>query len=213
MLDTLQSPWLTAGEKLVCFGDSLTASTIGYVPILQKTLSARGIEVIQAGVGGDKTTSALTRLDTEVGIHKPDAVSIFFGTNDAAIGHWIWADEPLVNEVTYYDNLCWMVHLLKLRYQVKKFSITTPLWKFEGKIYDVHGDILPPYHQKARLAADTMRTLLVPLDTIFERMTLQTAARRDKETGLLFTKDGIHPTDEGYQIIAEAMLKTWCMAE
>ena len=211
MLEGLKEPWLQSGEKLVFFGDSLTQAASGYVNILTDQLTKRGINVINAGLGGDKTPSALTRLDSEVGVHKPDAVSIFFGANDAAVGRGIWADEPTVDPICYRDNLCWIVHLLRLRYQVKKFSIATPLWRFEGSTYDMHGDILHDYRLMARDAAEKMWTILVPLDTVWEKQTRLLEDKCDPETGLLLTKDGTHPTLEGYQLIADTFLKSWKM--
>ncbi len=212
MLQTLQTPWLAAGEKLVCFGDSLTAANPGYMNILTEKLAEKNITVINAGLGGDKTPTALTRLDSAAGIHRPDAVSIFLGTNDAAVGRGIWADEPAVTPECYKNNLQWIVHLLRLRYNVKKFSIATPLRRFEGSTYDMHGDILVPYHRAAREAADSMQTLLVPLDTVFEAAAIREQHRCDPESGYLFTKDGTHPTAEGYKMIAETLLKYWKMA-
>ena len=211
MLEKLQSPWLSQGETLVCFGDSLTAAESGYMSILETKLSERGIKVINAGLGGDKTPAALTRLDSAVGVHKPDAVSIFLGANDAAVGRGIWADEPIVPPECYQGNLEWMVHLLRLKYQVKKFSIATPLWRFEGETYAMHGDILFAYRLAARSAADKMGTLLVPLDTVWENAVIKNESRRDPDTGYLLTRDGTHPNQEGYGIIAEAFLKYWQM--
>lgn len=212
MLQTLQTPWLAAGEKLVCFGDSLTAANPGYMTLLTEKLAEKNITVINAGLGGDKTPAALTRLDSAVGIHRPDAVSILLGANDAAVGRGIWADEPVVTPECYKNNLQWIIHLLRLRYNVKKFSIATPLRRFEGSTYDMHGDILTAYHIAAREAADSMQTILVPLDTVFEAATIREQHRRDPESGYLFTKDGTHPTAEGYQMIAETFLKYWKMA-
>lgn len=211
MLESLQSPWLSAGETVVFFGDSLTSANPGYVHNLIDRLAARGIKGIKAGLGGDKTPSALTRLDSAVGVHKPDAVSIFLGANDAAVGRGIWADEPIVSPEAFRDNLQWMINLLRLRYEVKKFCIATPLWRFEGATYDMHGDILYAYRMMARDAADNMRALLVPLDTMWEAATLANESRRDPATGLLFTKDGTHPTEEGYQMIADTFWKYWKM--
>ena len=211
MLEKLQGPWLSPGETLVCFGDSLTAAASGYMSILEEKLSDRGIKVINAGLGGDKTPAALTRLDSAVGVHKPDAVSIFLGANDAAVGRGIWADEPIVSPECYQGNLEWMVHLLRLKYQVKKFSIATPLWRFEGETYAMHGDILFAYRLAARNAADKMGTRLVPLDAVWENAVIRNESRRDPDTGYLLTRDGTHPNQEGYGIIAEAFLKYWQM--
>ena len=211
MLKKLEGPWLESGETLVCFGDSLTAAQPGYMGTLTEKLSARGVKVINAGVGGDKTPAALTRLDSAAGVHKPDAVSIFLGANDAAVGRGIWADEPIVSPECYLGNLQWMVHLLRLRYNVRKFSIATPLWRFEGETYAMHGDILAAYRLAARDAADRMNTLLVPLDTVWENAVIKNESRRDPSTGYLLTRDGTHPTQEGYDIIADAFLKYWQM--
>ncbi|MBE6366649.1 MAG: hypothetical protein E7052_01905 [Lentisphaerae bacterium] len=216
MLEQLQSPWLQSGDKLLCLGDSLTAADPGYVQILTETLARKNIQIFNAGVGGDKTPSTLARLESvikTVNENKINAVSIFLGTNDAAIGHGIWADEPAVSPETYYDNLCWIVHLLKQRCNVKKFSIATPLWRFEGTTYAMHGDILKPYALMARAAADKMQTLLVPMDVVSEHFYQQNIQRRDPETGLLMTTDGTHPTGEVYRLIAETFMKFWQMAE
>ncbi len=70
---TWEQPWLTAGDKLICFGDSITEAPNGYVLMLQELLAPRKIEVINAGRGGDKTPWALTRLEASVIQPKPAA--------------------------------------------------------------------------------------------------------------------------------------------
>ena len=72
-----ETPWLAKGEKLICFGDSLTAAKDGYITIVEDKLRSLQIEVVNAGVGGDKTPNALVRLKSDVIALKPDAVSIF----------------------------------------------------------------------------------------------------------------------------------------
>ena len=209
MLEELNAPWLEQGETLLCFGDSITADTPGYVGILTEKLALRGIKVINAGRGGDKTTWALGRIDSDIVAQHPDAVSIFLGANDAAVGRGIWADEPRVSPEAYECNLEWIIHLLKLFGNIKKFSIATPLAFFEGSTYAMHGDILREYCLKAREAAENMQAILVPLDVMWERATKEREAHRNQETGFLLTKDGTHPTAEGYRLIADFMLKTW----
>lgn len=90
----LEKPFLEPGDKLVCFGDSLTARPNGYFHYLQEALTPRGIILLNAGLSGDKTPAALTRLERDVISHAPTAISIFFGTNDAVHGHGRWSHEP-----------------------------------------------------------------------------------------------------------------------
>lgn len=80
------------GKKLVVFGDSLVAG-FGLEPgaafpeQLDKALDAKGIkiEIINAGVSGDTTSSGLARLDWSVG-EGVNAVILELGANDALRG-------------------------------------------------------------------------------------------------------------------------------
>lgn len=201
-----EGKWLEDGMTLFCFGDSLTASPNGYVKMLGEMLAPRSVSVVNAGRGGDKTTWALTRLQQDVIAPRPDAVSIFLGANDAAVGRGKWADEPRVTPETYGYNLRWIVHLCRLA-GISRFSITPPLYRFEGAAYAEFGDVMAPYRAAAREAADDMRTRFVPADTAFE----EEWARHPGHTGLLLTTDGVHLTGEGNRLLVETMLKAWGM--
>ena len=201
-----EGPWLEKGETLICFGDSITAAENGYVKILEEKLAKSDIKVINAGRGGDKTPTALTRLQSAVLDVKPSAVSIYLGANDSAIGHDRWADEPQVPPSTYKDNLIWMIYLCKQN-GINKLSIATPAWKFEGDAFADYGDAMTAYCLAARDAADRMFTRLVPLDKAFATEW----AKKPGHTGLLLTTDGIHMNQEGNQLIADTMLKIWGM--
>ena len=199
-----KKPWLNPRETLVCFGDSITAATDGYVGILQKKLSHSDIKVINAGRGGDKTPWALTRFQQDVLGVKPDAVSIYLGANDAAVGRGTWSDEPMVPVEAYQSNLAWMIHLCRLA-EINKVSIVTPVWRYEGEAYTEFGNLLETYCLAARKAADQMQCPLVPLDTASS----EAWAKHPGHVGLLLTRDGIHMTPEGNQLIVDTMLKTW----
>ncbi len=200
-------PWLEKGERLICFGDSITASQTGYTAIIQEKLGAKGIEVINAGRGGDKTPWALTRLHSDVIDRKPNAVSIFLGANDAAVGRHRWNNEPRVEPEAYKNNLVWMIHLCRLFGKIEKFSITTPAYRFEGVTFEEQGDFLSIYCRMAREAADEAKVLLVPFDVAFRRYWEQHEA--ENQNGRLLTTDGTHMLPAGNQLIAETMLKTW----
>jgi lysophospholipase L1-like esterase len=76
------------GEKIICFGDSLTYGTgasrgMNYPSQLSKMISR---PVINAGVPGDTTARALQRLERDVLAYSPDVVLITLGGNDLKNG-------------------------------------------------------------------------------------------------------------------------------
>ena len=78
--------------KLVAFGDSLTAGynlpeSAAFPAQLEKALRAKGfdVEIINAGVSGDTTTSAMGRLDWSIP-DGTDGVIMELGANDALRG-------------------------------------------------------------------------------------------------------------------------------
>ena len=206
MVKPLEGAWLKPGERLVCFGDSITANENYYIKYLRKTLESLGVEVVNAGRSGDKTPMALTRI-RDVADKKPDAVMIFFGANDSVIGKARWRDEPTVSPEAYRDNLLWMVHYLKGR-GVKKFSIVAPPGCCEGESLLEYGVSCPPYAEMARVAADKSDAVLVPLDMVFAGEYERSA---EGATKFNLTRDGVHFSEKGSRLAADAMLKAWNM--
>ncbi len=83
---------------IVAFGDSITAgvgATAGndYVSVLSRRLNH---PVVNSGVSGDTTTTALGRLQSDVLSRQPDVVIVFLGGNDILSG---------VPRATMFDNL------------------------------------------------------------------------------------------------------------
>jgi lysophospholipase L1-like esterase len=76
------------GDNLICFGDSLTAGT-GAAPgssYPDHLARLTGRPVINAGVPGDTTASALERLERDVLARSPRIVCITLGGNDLKNG-------------------------------------------------------------------------------------------------------------------------------
>ncbi|MHB8836211.1 MAG: GDSL-type esterase/lipase family protein [Candidatus Methylomirabilia bacterium] len=69
---------------MVCFGDSLTAG-VGAKPgedIASRLGAALGRSVVNAGVSGDTTKTALLRVAADVLVHRPGIVVVSLGGND-----------------------------------------------------------------------------------------------------------------------------------
>jgi len=80
--------------KIVCLGDSITKGVRGgvtaeqtFAMLLQQWLSEHvtPVEVINVGIGGERTDMALPRLDADVIALQPNYVCIMYGTNDSHI--------------------------------------------------------------------------------------------------------------------------------
>ena len=203
MLD-LTKPFLEKGEKVICLGDSLTFGENSYVKYLQELLPDN--TVVNAGRGGDKTPWALTRFQSDVLDRKPDALFVFLGANDAAVGRGCWADEPTVSPEAYRCNLVWMAHLCRLN-GINKFSFSTP-FGFEGASYTAHGDILHAYNLAARAAADEIKCSCVPMDCLFSQLRGNAPL-----TECVVTRDGTHPLGKFHEDIAKMIVKTWNMCK
>lgn len=85
-------PALAAGRSVLVFGDSLVAGlglseADGFVAQMQAALDKAGVPVslVNGGVSGDTTTTALARLDWALGDH-PDGVLLELGANDMLQG-------------------------------------------------------------------------------------------------------------------------------
>jgi lysophospholipase L1-like esterase len=96
---------ISAGGVIVCFGDSLTYGT-GASPGMDYPSRLAGRlnrEVVNAGVPGDTTASALKRLQRDVLSETPALVLITLGGNDLKNG--VPADEALANLIEIVEVL------------------------------------------------------------------------------------------------------------
>lgn len=173
--------------KMVVLGDSLSAglglAANAAFPIrLQKSLESKGIKVdiINAGVSGDTTSSGRDRLDWSVP-EGTEAVILELGANDALRG-----TDPNVTRAALSDILT--------RLKARKIAVL------------LCGMVAPPNYGSdyaARFNAiypELAKTFGVPLYPFF----LDGVAAEKK----LNQADGIHPTAEGVDIIVKNILPT-----
>ena len=95
----------STSDVIVCFGDSLTYGTgaspgLDYPSRLGEML---GQEVINAGVPGDTTASALDRLEEDVLSESPGLVLITLGGNDLKNG--VPVNDALRNLITIVETI------------------------------------------------------------------------------------------------------------
>jgi acyl-CoA thioesterase-1 len=175
------SPQTQARPRVVVLGDSLTAGLglpieEAYPSLLQKRINDEGLgyEVVNAGVSGDTSAGGLSRLDWAL---EGDVkfLIVALGGNDALRA-------LPVNELR--QNLSTIIERAQAKHiQVVLAGMEAP--RNFGRDYDVG------FHQVYPEVAKKYNVPLVPF-------LLQGVAGDDR----LNQRDGIHPTAEGAQIVA-----------
>jgi acyl-CoA thioesterase I len=173
--------------RIVAFGDSLTAglgvaAEEAYPARLQRRLDEKGLRyrVINAGVSGDTTAGGVRRVDWVLK-SRPDLVILELGGNDGLRG--LKLDETKAN----------LERIIK-RCQAASVTVILAGMKLPpnyGTEYTNGFEAIYP------ALAKQYRLTLIPffLDGVAGSATLNQA-------------DGIHPTSEGYRIIADKVLET-----
>ncbi len=176
---------LETQKTVVCFGDSITAGYglpegVSYPEDLNRMLAARHIpyRVMNAGVPGDTTTDALTRLPSILALH-PQVVVVEFGGNDGLRG---------IDLKQTRANLTEVVHRLRAaRIRVLLVGITLPP--------NYGPDYIRSFQQVFVDVAQAEHVARMPM--IYDGIYTVPGTIQN---------DGIHPTAKGSQMIAAHML-------
>lgn len=173
--------------RIVAFGDSLTAGLgvaqeEAYPARLQRRLDERGLRyrVINAGVSGDTTAGGLRRVDWVLK-SRPEFVILELGGNDGLRG---------LNLQQTKANLAEIVQ----RCQAASVKVILAGMKLPP---NYGADYIKGFEAIYPALAKRYRLTLIPffLDGVAGSASLNQA-------------DGIHPTSEGYRIIADKVLET-----
>ena len=194
--------------KIIFFGDSITEAGrnaldpadlgTGYVKIAAQKLRLlypeTKFEILNRGVGGDRTEQLLARIQTDVVDEQPDCVCMQVGIND------VWHRFLIGVEVTPED--------FRARYEeLVRILKTTGARIFLLQPFVLNMDDKPrlrPFLAKfngiIREIADREGVPLLPMDEIFTGVTQDIAPSA-------FSVDGVHPTHRGCRYIADQVVK------
>jgi len=203
-------PALKKGERLVFLGDSITqagAGEKGYVTLVKQALQEKhkdlGIEVIGAGISGNKVPDLQRRLEKDVLAKKPTLVVIYIGINDV----WHGENDPAkgTSKEKFEEGLKEIIK--KTKDAGSRVVLCTPTVigekksganKLDAKL-DEYADI------SRKVAKDTGVELCDLRKAFVDYLTKHND--KDKESGVL-TTDRVHLNDAGNKLVAETMLAT-----
>ncbi len=184
-----------ARKRIACVGNSITYGYLThsieetYPYKLQKMLGD-GVEVRNFGVPGaavqfDKfITYSKTEAYSELKLFKPDLIIMKLGTNDSRPDEW-------TNEEFFYADYLRLVRKMK---------------NISDRVYLCYP--IPPYGDKWKQRDGILRKKVMKLIKRVakeEKLPVIDLYREEMKDGINYFPDGIHPTSNGYDIIAKSI--------
>ena len=201
---TVLGPPMLTVTTFLAFGDSLTAGEVAAPVIrtvlepassypwqLQRSLQARygvqQIRVVNAGVPGEEATNAVGRFRAELLGHRPDVVLLMEGTNDLSVtgGSDAESAAAAVEAMTAAARAA----------DVDVLLMTIPPQRDRAE-----APLVEPFNRRIRSIARQAGVVLVDIHDLILR-------GRCSGVGPIpcIGRDGLHPTREGYRLIAEEL--------
>ncbi len=180
---------------IVALGDSLTQGWMvrrGYVDFFEEMLRGRFPEstfsLINRGIPGDTAEGGLYRVEHDVLRNKPDCVLVQFGLNDAFSGCSPEQFESCIQEI---------VERIKKGPEAETVLLTS---SYIGP--NRENRIVEQYYKKLEAIAMTNRLAIALVHAYWKK-------RIDEEIEFrrLVQSDCVHPTEEGYRLMAEALIE------
>lgn len=201
---------LRGARRIVCLGDSITESggaPDGYVTLIREATADRAIEVINAGIGGHRSSDMRARFTRDVLRHRPDLVTISCGINDVWHGfdafHTEGGGPRAIPLPAFRQNVQAMVEAAQGDRVMPVILSTTVL---EEEANSKGNRILRDYNAVLEHIAAVTDCRFIPLQQPF----LDEIAAHRRETGelrLWLTVDGVHLNERGNALMARLVIE------
>ena len=200
---TLPPPRI-GSTKFLAFGDSLTEglTSSSYLPLLlgpaesyptrlqlllSERYSAQSIVVTNAGLSGEWASDGVIRLPGVLSQHAPQVLLLLEGANDLNF----WGRSGISRAAAALDAMVAEAS----RRNIRVFLATMPPWR-NGGPKDRDASLVPLINVQIRRIAADRGAVLVDLFAAVE-----------PDMNTLIGADGLHPTEAGYQRMAEAFFQ------
>lgn len=204
---TLESMFRGQTVKIICYGDSITwgrledgsQSKDAYPNVLQSMLRSiynnEDITVMNYGVSGRQTDTALEQFDTEVVSQSPDLVIIMFGINDSRDMEGGTLD--VVSTTEYKENLSEIIK--KCRYNSIEVLLLSPTPTIEEN----ENKELILYNIACKEVANSNNVAFIDMHQEINKLFFE----EGEEVPVKFFPDSIHFVDGKYKYIAESIMQ------
>jgi lysophospholipase L1-like esterase len=201
---------LKKGDRVVFLGDSITQAGVGpkgYVTVIKNVLNEKhpdlGIEIIGAGISGNKVPNLQARVDKDVIAKQPTIVFIYIGINDV----WHGENDPAKGTMPDKFESGLKEVIGKCTAAGAKVILCTPSVIGEKKDGANKLDAkLDEYSAISRKVAQELNLPLCDLRKAFVEY-LQANNPENMDRGIL-TSDRVHLNEAGNKFVAGQMLKS-----
>lgn len=200
------APLVQNGETIAFMGDSIThygnSRPLGYIHLVMKGLEAVGVKAsaIPAGIGGHKSNQMLARLDGDVLSRKPQWMTLSCGVNDVYHSHLPGrSGVPLDG---YRRNMTEILD--RCAAAGVKVILMTPTMVTEDP-ENVQNVELEAYCAWLREIAAERKLPIADLNLAMRKRVAE-LRERERDCGDKLTRDGIHMTVDGDEMMACGVL-------
>jgi lysophospholipase L1-like esterase len=188
---------LSSGQpfRLDAIGDSLTSGWMvnkGYVRFLEEMLKHRypdaPIEVNSFGVPGDTAKGGMMRLNNHLLRYDPNAIMIQFGLNDMVLGF---------SAYEYQLHIDSMIQTIREKPTIEIILVSSVCFNSPRENADIN-----PYYDKLDILS---KTYFLSFAKVHEYW--RTNIDGGTPYNNIVMDDMVHPTEKGYELMAEAIMK------
>lgn len=179
-------------ENIVFFGDSITDFYD-----LEKFYP--DLPVVNSGISGNQTKDLLAELENRVSIYNPTKIFILIGTNDIAFTE--------LSNKEIVDNIKKIVKLINKDRPKAKIYIESiyPISKEENEV--VQSGMVGRRENKRIKEINKMLKEMCDKEKLPYINLYKLLVNEDDNLVTKYTEDGLHMSDEGYEVITKELLK------
>jgi lysophospholipase L1-like esterase len=193
--DSVTYGWRDISEVL-SLGCGYALLVASMLPVLRPDVD---FTFVNRGTSGNRVKDLAARWDEDCIAIKPTIVSILIGVNDT----WRRFDSGDYTPVEAFED-CYRGILARVKNELgAKIIILEPFLLPVRDDYRLWREDLDPKIDAARRLSAEFGALYVPLDGMF-------AVAAMKKPASFWAADGVHPTNAGYGLIADAWIQAVC---
>lgn len=196
-LKTIEKLRSKTPTTIVALGDSLTYGWMvnaGYLDFLERligeTYPGSKFNLVNRGISGDTAEGGLGRLESDVLALNPDCIFIQFALNDAFSGY---------STEDYKENIEFMIKKIRDWSEADIVLITSVCL-----IDEYQDDLIGAYYDKLDELADEFGLTIIKVHDYWK-----SKISGGISFGDLTLYDFVHPNEEGYRLMAEAIMDSF----